>query len=120
MDIEDVREYCLGLVGTTEGMPFDENTIVFKVISKMYCLEGLSEKRINIKAEPEQVIHLIESYQGIKPGWHMNKKHWVTVELENFTDDSLLKDLILDSYELVIQKMTKKEKDLLKQLKTKS
>lgn len=110
MDIEEVREYCLSLKGTSESLPFDDITIVFKVLSKMYCLESIDTKRINIKADPERVIDLIEEYVSVSPGYHMNKKHWVTVDLDNFADVSLLKQLILDSYNLVVLKMTKKEK----------
>ena len=115
MDIEEVREYCLSLKGTTESFPFDQDTLVFKVI-KMYCLESLEKRSINLKARPENVLRLIEEYSAILPGYHMNKKHWVTIELENFTDATLLKQLILDSYNLVVQKMTKKEKEELTSL----
>ncbi len=111
MDIEQVREYCLSIKGTSESFPFDEDTLVFKVLTKMYCLESLQKKSINIKANPEDVINLIEEYSGITPGYHMNKKHWITIDLEKFTHSDLLKQLILDSYNLIVRKMTKKEKE---------
>jgi len=90
--------------------------LVFKVLTKMYCLESLGKRRINLKATPENVIALIEEYSAILPGYHMNKKHWITVELENLSDSELLKELITNSYQLVISKMTKKEKEILNQL----
>ena len=110
MDIEQVREFCLSLQGTTESFPFDESTLVFKVMNKMYCLESLDSRSINLKAEPEDVIKLIEEYSAIIPGYHMNKKHWVTVRLEEFSDNELLKQLITDSYSLIVKKLTKKQK----------
>jgi len=111
MDIEEFRSFCLNLKGTSESMPFDNTTIVFKVASKMFCLEAIDDKRINLKASPEKVVELIENYSSVLPGFHMNKKHWITIELENFTDNGLLKELITNSYQLVVSKMTKKEKD---------
>jgi len=116
MDIENIRNFCLNLKGTSESMPFDNTTIVFKVISKMFCLESLDKKQINLKANPEKVIELIENYSSILPGYHMNKKHWITIDLDHFSDDTLLEQLIIDSYNLVITKMTKKEKEQLKLL----
>jgi predicted DNA-binding protein (MmcQ/YjbR family) len=92
-------------------MPFDDTTIVFKVGTKMFCLESINNKRINIKAKPEKVIELIEDYSSALPAYHMNKKHWLSIELDNFLNDKLLKQLILESYNLVISKMTKKEKE---------
>ena len=110
MDIEQIREFCLGLKGTTESLPFDDTTLVFKVLNKMYCLESLNTRSINLKALPEDVIRLIEEHSAIIPGYHMNKTHWITVRLEDFTDDELLKQLILNSYWLIVEKMTKKQK----------
>ena len=113
MDIEQTREFCLNLKGTSESMPFDNTTIVFKVLSKMFCLESINKKSINLKADPERVIELIEEYSCVSPGYHMNKKHWISIDLEYFDNDNFLKDLIIDSYNLVISKMTKKEKNKL-------
>lgn len=111
MDIEDIRLFCLGLKGTTESFPFDENTLVFKVANKMYCLESLDHKSINIKAEPEKVIELIEEYSSVKPGYHMNKMHWVTIQLDEFIDHELLKQLIINSYNLILSKISRKERE---------
>ena len=117
MDIERIREYCINLKGTSESFPFDKVTLVFKVLTKIYCLENLQKKSINIKARPEDVINLIEEHQGITPGYHMNKKHWITIDLEKITQPNLLEQLILNSYDLIIRKMTKKEKEELDALK---
>ena len=113
MNIEDVRKYCLSLNGTNESFPFDDTTLVFKVLTKMYCLVSLNEKHLNIKAKPEDVISLQEEYSAIIPAYHMNKKHWITIVLDDFTDDLLLKQIIENSYKLVILGMTKKNKQLL-------
>ena len=116
MNIEDVREYCLSLNGTNESFPFGDTTLVFKVLTKMYCLVSLEEKRLNIKAKPEDVINLQEEYSAIIPAYHMNKKHWITIILDDFTDDLLLKQLIQNSYDLVVSGMTKKNKQSLRNL----
>ena len=110
MDIEEVRAYCLSLKATSESFPFDEDTLVFKVLTKMYCLESLESKSINLKAKPEDVIRLTEEHSAILPGFHMNKKHWVTILLEEMIDDNLLKQLVTNSYHLIVSKMTKKDK----------
>jgi predicted DNA-binding protein (MmcQ/YjbR family) len=113
MDIEATRQYCLDLRGTSESFPFDETTLVFKVANKMFCLESLDNKSLNLKATPENVIDLIERYDSVSPAYHMNKKHWVTVNLETFDNDKLLQKLISDSYQLIVNKLTKKEKAIL-------
>ncbi len=118
MDIEEVRIYCLGLKGTNESFPFNEDTLVFKVLTKMYCLESLKSRSINLKANPEDVIRLIEEYPAIQPGFHMNKKHWITIQLEEMIDKNLLKQLIRNSYNLIVSKMTKKEKSELNSFKS--
>ena len=110
MDIEEVRTYCLSLKATNESFPFGEDTLVFKVFTKIYCLESLESKSINLKAAPEDVTRLIEEYSGIFPGFHMNKTHWVTIHLEEIFDDNLLKQLITNSYHLIVSKMTRKDK----------
>lgn len=116
MDIETFRQYCLSKKGVTESFPFDESTLVFKVLNKMFALTGLNavEFTANLKCDPDRAIELRERYQDIRPGYHMNKKHWNTVALAGDVEDSLLKELIDHSYELVVKKMRKKDRELLK------
>ena len=82
MNIETLREYCLEKKGVTETFPFDSETLVFKVMDKMYALVSLERRppQINLKCDPEWAVELRETYDGvIIPGYHMNKKHWNTV-----------------------------------------
>ncbi len=116
MDIESVREFCINLKGTTESFPFDQTTLVFKVMNKMYCLESLEQQRINLKGEPEELVELVEHYPAVSPGYHMNKKHWITVDLNQLNDDELLQSWIRKSYDLVVNKLTKKDRENLKRL----
>jgi len=110
MDIETFREYCLSKKATTESFPFDETTLVFKVMGKMFALIplDLENPKANLKANPERSIILREEYFQIQPGFHMNKLHWNTIELETGLDDKLIIDLIDHSYDMVVAKMTKK------------
>ena len=114
MDIEELREFCLKKQGVNESFPFDEHTLVFKVASKMFCLTNLnSDLSINLKCEPERCIELREEYEEIEPGYHMNKKHWNTIDLEGNLEDKFIMELIDLSYDLVYSKLTKKEKNLI-------
>ncbi|MBN2635151.1 MAG: MmcQ/YjbR family DNA-binding protein [Prolixibacteraceae bacterium] len=115
MNIEDLREYCLSLKGVSENFPFDETTLVFKVSGKMFCLTDLEDDfAIALKNDPEKNIELREEYPAIKPGYHMNKHHWNTITVDGSISDDLLKNLIDESYDLVVQKLTRKQQQLLK------
>ncbi len=119
MHIEAFREYCLSKKGVTEDFPFDEVTLVFKVLNKMFALTGLKseEFRVNLKCDPERAIELREEYEeSIIAGWHMSKKHWNTVYFERGLEDAFLIELIDHSYDLVVSKMTKKDKAVLEKL----
>lgn len=110
MNIEELREYCLTLKGVTEEFPFGETVLVFKVSGKMFCLSELDKGlSIAIKNDPEKNIELREEYPAIKPGYHMNKKHWNTVDVNGSISDDMLKNLIDDSYDLVVMKLTRKQ-----------
>lgn len=120
MNIEEYRDYCLSLPGVTEEFPFDAETLVFKVMGKMFALTDVDAfKSINLKAEPEYCIELRELYSGINPGFHMNKKHWNTVDTDGSVDDDLMYKLINDSYALVVKGLTKKLKEQLKDMTNK-
>jgi predicted DNA-binding protein (MmcQ/YjbR family) len=111
MNIEEYRDYCLSLPGVTEEFPFDANTLVFKVMGKMFALTDVDEfKSINLKADPLYSIDLRERYSGINPGYHMNKMHWNTVDTDASVEDELMYRLIKDSYDLVAAGLSKKLK----------
>ncbi len=116
MNIEELREYCLSKKGTTEEFPFDDVTLVFKVSGKMFALSNLDgDLYVNLKCDPEKAIELRESYEAIKPGFHMNKKHWNTIEMDGSLKPDIVKSLIDHSYDLVVSKLTKKQKESLLQ-----
>jgi predicted DNA-binding protein (MmcQ/YjbR family) len=112
MNIEDYRDYCLKKPGVTEGFPFGEQTIVFKVMNKMFSLTGVENfVSINLKCDPELAVELREEFHSIKPGFHMNKKHWNTLENEGDVTDKNIFELTDLSYNLVVKGLTKKLKE---------
>ncbi len=112
MNIEQLREYCLAKKSATEEFPFDETTLVFKVMGKMFALTDLEEDfSINLKCDPEKAIELREKYPTVLPGYHMNKKHWNTIIIDGSVPDNLLYSWIDDSYQLIVEKLPKKVKD---------
>lgn len=112
MHIEAFRELCLQLTGATEDFPFGEETLVFKVGGKMFALTHVDTfESVNLKCEPEKAVELREQYEGVLPGYHMNKKHWNTVLTDGSVPDVLLKEWVKDSYELVVQSLPKKLKE---------
>ena len=103
MNIEDFREYCLKLDdGVEESFPFDNDTLVFKVKNKIFALANVEKfEFINMKCNPEKALELRENYNGIEPGYHMNKKHWNSVYLNKDVKDILVKELIQHSFDLI-------------------
>ncbi len=117
MNIEEYREYCISKKGVTEELPFGPETLVFKVMGKMFALTSLENfESVNLKCDPEEAALLREKYDAVLPGFHMNKKHWNTVRIDGSISDKLLKQWIDHSYELVANSLTKKEKEELKKL----
>jgi predicted DNA-binding protein (MmcQ/YjbR family) len=115
MNIEELREYCLKKKGATEALPFDEHTLVFKVMGKIFLITSLNEpNRFNAKCDPERAIELREQHDEIKPGWHMNKKHWNTVHTNGNLSPKQLREIIDHSYELVRDSLPKKIREGLK------
>lgn len=110
MNIEELRDHCLSKKGVEECFPFGEETLVFKVMDKMFLLVGMDEDPIqfNAKCDPEKAIELRESFPCIMPGYHMNKKHWNTITCDGSVSDKQLKEWINDSYSLVADSLTKK------------
>lgn len=112
MNIEEFRDYCVKKKGVTEHFPFDQNTLVFKVMGKMFALADVETfDFINLKSEPEKAVELREKYQGIKPGYHMSKIHWNSVYVNTDVSDRLVFGLVDDSYKLVVSSLTKKLKE---------
>ena len=115
MTIDEIRSFCLNQIHTTEEFPFDQDTLVFKVLGKIFALCPLEKweegaPSITLKCDPEYAIELREQFSCIVPGFHANKKHWNTIYLESNTISSdLLFKLILHSYDMVIKNMTKKQ-----------
>ena len=115
MNIEDLREYCLSLKGVSEDFPFGDTTLVFKVSGKMFCLTNLEgDLSINVKNEPEKNIELREEYPAVKPGYHMNKKHWNTVYIDGSLSDDMIKNFIDESYDLIVMGLTRKQQQEIK------
>jgi predicted DNA-binding protein (MmcQ/YjbR family) len=115
MNIESLRQYCLSLKAVTEDTPFGEDTLVFRVMDKIFALTSLDTEgcRVNLKCDPDYAIELREQYDDIRPGFHMNKKHWNTVQCENGLDDKLIKSLITHAYDMVVKSLTKTKRDVL-------
>jgi len=117
VNIESYRAYCLNKKGVTEEFPFGEEILVFKVMGKMFALTDVENfASINLKCDPEEGAALREQYASVQPGYHMNKKHWNRVLMDGSLSDKLVKGWIDRSYELVIQTLTKAQKEALKEL----
>lgn len=118
MDVEQLRQYCLSKKGAAEGLPFDDVTLVFKVMGKIFAATGLEapECRVNLKCDPERAVQLREEYADIIPGYHMHKKHWNTVYCERELEAAFLEELIDHSYELVVAGLRKKDQEALKMM----
>jgi len=110
MDAESIRQYCLQKKGSMEGFPFGPGTLVFKVMGKMYLLLALdaSPLTFNAKCDPDEALELRERYSSIIPGYHMNKKLWNTVIVDGSISSQLIKKMIDDSYDLIVQGLPKK------------
>ena len=120
MNVEEFREYCLSFKGVQEKMPFldvadrySRDVLCFYVGSKWFCFVNIEVFDFCcLKCEPERNLELQEAYQGIKPGWHMNKRHWISVHFNPDVPDNTIKELVRQSYDIVYRSLSKKEKDL--------
>lgn len=112
MNLESFREYCLEKPFVSEGFPFDQSTLVFKVDGKMFALADIDVfDSINLKSDPEKAIEYREQFTGVLPGYHMNKKHWNTVKVNSDVPEPLIFSMIDDSYQLVFLSLSKKRRD---------
>jgi len=109
MDLAQFREYCLSKPRATEGTPFGPDVLVFKVRGKMFALAALEEvpTTVNLKCEPDLALELRDRYEQVRPGYHMNKKHWNTVEIDSGIPHAELRRMIDHSYELVTKSLPK-------------
>lgn len=115
MDIENFRQYCLGKQGVTEEFPFDDRTLVYKVMGKMFAAADLDLfESINLKCDPELAVELRERFPAVLPGFHMNKKHWNTVLVDGSLPDRLIREWIDHSYDLVVEGLPLRLKAVLK------
>ncbi|MCU0421760.1 MAG: MmcQ/YjbR family DNA-binding protein [Bacteroidia bacterium] len=109
MEIETFRAYCLSLPASEETMPFDDDVLVFKVMGKMFALTSFSSPyQCNLKCDPDEAIKLREQFESVKPGYHMSKVHWNTVEYNKDVSDTHLLKMVQDSYQLIIKSLPKK------------
>jgi predicted DNA-binding protein (MmcQ/YjbR family) len=109
MELGEFREYCLTKPSATESTPFGEDVLVFKVGGKMFALAALDEFPVtaNLKCDPDLALELRDRYEQVRPGYHMNKKHWNTIEIENGIPDAEIRKMIDHSYNLVAQSLPK-------------
>ena len=109
MDLGEFREYCLAKPRVTEGTPFGETVLVFKIGGKMFALAALDEvpTTVNLKCDPDLALDLRDRYEQVTPGYHMNKRHWNTVEIEGGITDAELREMIDHSYDLVARSLPK-------------
>jgi len=116
MDVEEIREYCIAKPGVTEGLPFNDTALVFKVAGKMFALLDLSEdsRGITLKCDPELAIELREQHSEVTPAWHFNKQHWNGIDLKGGISNSQLKDWIDHSYTIVVESLPKSKRETLK------
>ena len=115
MDASELRRWCLQQAGAIEDFPFGPETSVFKVSGKMFALSALERTplQVSVKCEPDLAVSLRDSYPAIRPGYHLNKRHWNTVTVDGSLPDQLVRDLIEDSYDLVVSALPKRTREQL-------
>ena len=113
MTRDDVLEACADLPGSVEDAPFGDEVAVFKVGGKMFALVMLAGEpgSVNLKCDPDWALELRARHDAIRPGYHMNKRHWNTVELDGTVDDEDVREMIDHSYDLVVRGLPKKKRD---------
>jgi predicted DNA-binding protein (MmcQ/YjbR family) len=115
MDASELRAWCLRQPGAIEDFPFGPAPSVFKVAGKMFALSMLERTplEVSVKCEPELAVGLRESHPAIRPGYHLNKRHWNTVTLDGSLPDQFVRDLIEDSYDLVVSALPRRVREQL-------
>ena len=109
MNAEELRDYCLSLLGTDEDFPFGPDTSVFKVAGKIFALSRLSEYplRVSLKCDPALAEELRRAHPAVIPGYHLNKLHWNTVIIDGSLSDEIISDMVEDSYDLIVSSLPK-------------
>lgn len=117
MNRDELVEYCLGKPGAVETYPFDETTAVFKVKNKIFALsgQGVDPVSVNLKCDPDHAEALRSIYDAVKPGYHMDKRHWNTITFDGSIPDVQIKEMIDHSYELVVSKLSRQDRESLAQ-----
>jgi predicted DNA-binding protein (MmcQ/YjbR family) len=115
MDATALRAWCLRQPGAIEDFPFGPEHSVFKVAGKIFALSALGRTPLEVsaKCEPELAVQLRRTYPAIRPGYHLNKRHWNTITLDGTLGDQLVRDLVEDSYDLVVSALPKRVRDQL-------
>lgn len=115
MDACELRRWCLAQGGAVEDFPFGREHSVFKVGGKMFAISALERAplAVSVKCEPELALQLRTAYAAIRPGYHLNKRHWNTITLDGSLPDQLVRDLIEDSYDLVVSVLPKRAREQL-------
>jgi predicted DNA-binding protein (MmcQ/YjbR family) len=115
MDATELRRWCLHQSGAIEDFPFGPETSVFKVAGKMFALSALERDplSVSVKCEPDLAVALRDSYGAVRPGYHLNKRHWNTISLDGSLPDQLVRDMIEDSYDLVVSALPKRVREQL-------
>ncbi|MCM1483876.1 MAG: MmcQ/YjbR family DNA-binding protein [Muribaculaceae bacterium] len=115
MNVEELREYCLSLPKVEENQPWTEPQyemlVTYKVGGKWFVLANPDEKFIDVKCDPEKIADMQSHYHGAFPAWHMNKEHWLGIQLESDIPDAMIKQLIKDGYNLIVDKLPKKTRE---------
>jgi len=110
MDAHELRAWCLQLAGASEDLPFGSEVSAFRVAGKIFALTVLERTplEVSLKCDPDLAVELRNSYAAIRPGYHLNKRHWNTVALDGGLDDQFVRELIEDSYDLVVSALPKR------------
>ena len=124
MNIEEFREWCLSFEGASEKMPFgkvaseyDRNVLVFEVAGKWFCFVNIDVFDFCcIKCDPDRIGELQAQYEGATPGYHMNKRHWISLHFDKDIPDAMIRELVRQSYDSVVASLPKKEREALKNL----
>jgi predicted DNA-binding protein (MmcQ/YjbR family) len=114
MTAEELRAACLGMAGASEQFPFTEGTSVFKAGGKIFAISELRSEplEISLKCEPDLAAQLRAAHQSIRPGYHLNKRHWITVTVDGSLPDRAVLDMIEDSYDLVVASLPRARRPL--------
>jgi predicted DNA-binding protein (MmcQ/YjbR family) len=113
VNARELRECCLGHAGAVEEFPFGPETSVFKVAGKMFALSALDRVpvAVSVKCEPELAVELRNTYSAVRPGYHLNKRHWNTVTVDGDLPDQLVRDMVEDSYDLVVSALPRRMRE---------